>query len=298
MAKVLFSNNAVTSLASYISSTSTTMTLATGTGALFPEIKEGSGDYFYVTMLDTSGSFEIVKVTARTADLCTIVRAQDNTQALNFPQGSTVEQRVTAASLNDIINTLTDNIRAIPSSIYPVGSIYMSLNPADPATLFGGSWDKLEDGRVLIGANSTYAAGTSGGSFTHTLTTDELPAHSHTGSTGDESGHTHTRGTMNITGRFPSQGGYSSDLNAMNNACIGPFYYDGSDTANSQYVCGYHGWIGGSENILFDASRKWTGSTSGGTAHSHTVSVSDTGGNKAHSIMQPYLAVHMWKRVA
>lgn len=293
MAKVLFSNNAVTSLASYISSTSTTMTLATGTGALFPEIEEGSGDYFYVTVLDTSGSFEIVKVTARTADLCTIVRAQDNTKALTFPQGSTVEQRVTAASLNDIINTLTDNIRAIPSSIYPVGSIYMSLNPADPATLFGGSWDKLEDGRVLIGANSTYAAGTSGGSFTHTLTTDELPAHSHTGSTGAESGHTHTRGSMEITGYVQTRDdvGYCGQFTDAN----GAFYADGG-AGRGRIRC-TEGSVA-ERYLRFRASRNWTGSTSGGTAHSHTVSVDTTGGSRAHSIMQPYLAVHMWKRVA
>lgn len=290
MAKVLFSNNAVTSLASYISSTSTTMTLATGTGALFPEIKSGSGDYFYVTLLDSSGSFEIVKVTARTADLCTIVRAQDNTNALNFPQGSTVEQRVTAASLNDIINTLTDNIRAIPSSIYPVGSIYMSLNPADPATLFGGSWDKLEDGRVLIGANSTYAAGTSGGSFTHTLIADEIPSHSHTISIASAGAHTHTRGTMNITGTVRCHANGS----IAQNGATGAFYNPGGGGKNID--------TGGSNSngagFNFDASRAWTGATSSNGGHTHTVTISNTGGSKAHSIMQPYLAVHMWKRVA
>lgn len=284
MAKVLFSNNAVTSLASYISRTSTTMTLATGTGALFPTIKKGSGDYFYVTVIDTSGSFEIVKVTARTADLCTIVRAQDNTQALDFPQGSTVEQRVTAASLNDIINTLTDNIKAIPSSIYPVGSIYMSLNSADPATFFGGSWDKLEDGRVLIGANTKYSAGSTGGEFTHTLSVDELPAHSHSGSVSKKGNHTHTRGTMNITGSFivDDEAGYAS----------GAFYYGsgvGDQGATDEGTARY---------AYFDASRSWTGETSAAGNHSHTVTISNTGESKGHNIMQPYLAVHMWKRVA
>lgn len=285
MAKVLFSNNAVTSLASYISSTSTTMTLATGTGALFPEINEGSGDYFYVTVLNTSGSFEIVKVTARTADSCTIVRAQDNTQALDFPQGSVVEQRVTAASLNDIVNTLTASILAIPSSIYPVGSIYMSLNSADPATLFGGSWDKLEDGRVLIGANGTYTAGTKGGSFTHTLTVNELPAHSHSGSTGSAGAHTHTRGTMNITGVVGN-----GDVHGISPS--GAFYKKGSSGRMENHS-------GDADpNIYFDASRSWTGATSQNGSHTHTVTVSNTGGSRAHSIMQPYLAVHMWKRVA
>ena len=289
MAKVLFSNNAVTSLASYISSTSTTMTLAIGTGALFPEIKEGSGDYFYVTVLDTSGSFEIVKVTARAADLCTIVRAQENTQALNFPQGSTVEQRVTAASLNDIVDTLTANIRAIPSSIYPVGSIYMSMNATDPSVLFGGSWDKLEDGRVLIGANDTYSVGSTGGSFTHTLTTDELPAHSHSGSTASAGEHSHSKGTMRITGWA---WGNSECFQTGGSGALKTVKKTGTRNRDSDYDARVTA-------IELDTNfGGWSGNTSSASAHSHSVSVGDTGGSRAHSIMQPYLAVHMWKRVA
>ena len=291
MAKVLFSNNAVTSLASYISSTSTTMTLATGTGALFPEIKEGSGDYFYVTVLNTSGSFEIVKVTARTADLCTIVRAQDNTHALNFPQGSTVEQRVTAGSLNDLVNTLTAEIRAVPSSIYPVGSIYMSMNSTDPSILFGGSWDKLEDGRVLIGANNTYSVGSTGGSFTHTLTTDELPAHSHSGSTASAGAHTHTRGTMEIKGSFVNK----SDGNALYDGGTGAFKVVKATEYTYRDDGGHSGYP---TRANFTASDGWTGETSSNGNHVHTFTADNTGGSKAHSIMQPYLAVHMWKRVA
>lgn len=46
---------------------------------------------------------------------------------------------------------------------YPVGSIYMSVNATDPASLFGGSWVRLKD-RFLLGAGDTYGAGTEGGS--------------------------------------------------------------------------------------------------------------------------------------
>ena len=66
-------------------------------------------------------------------------------------------------------------------AVYPVGSIYMSMNATDPSELFGGSWLPLNEGRVLIGANSTYKAGTKGGEFTHKLTINEMPAHSHSG---------------------------------------------------------------------------------------------------------------------
>ena len=51
MAKVLFSNNAVSSLASYIDSTTTTMTLATGTGNLFPRLSPEAETTFTLLLL-------------------------------------------------------------------------------------------------------------------------------------------------------------------------------------------------------------------------------------------------------
>ena len=66
----------------------------------------------------------------------------------------------------------------IVNLIYPVGSIYMSVNNTSPASLFGGTWVQLED-KFLLGAGSTYTAGNTGGEATHTLTTSELPSHTH-----------------------------------------------------------------------------------------------------------------------
>lgn len=62
--------------------------------------------------------------------------------------------------------------------IYPVGSIYMSTVNVNPATLFGGTWEQLED-RFLLGAGTTYTAGDTGGEAEHTLTADEMPSHGH-----------------------------------------------------------------------------------------------------------------------
>lgn len=71
--------------------------------------------------------------------------------------------------------------------IYPIGSIYMSVNSTSPATIFGGTWEQLED-RFLLAAGTTYSAGSTGGSATmahthstgnHTLTVAEMPSHSH-----------------------------------------------------------------------------------------------------------------------
>lgn len=57
---------------------------------------------------------------------------------------------------------------------YPVGSIYMSVNSTDPSTLFGGSWERIQD-TFLLASGSTYGAGTTGGSAKATL-----PSHTHT----------------------------------------------------------------------------------------------------------------------
>lgn len=63
------------------------------------------------------------------------------------------------------------------NTVYPVGSIYMSVNNTNPATLFGiGTWEQLKD-RFLLGAGDTYTAGATGGEATHQLTKAELPAY-------------------------------------------------------------------------------------------------------------------------
>jgi hypothetical protein len=49
------------------------------------------------------------------------------------------------------------------NAIYPIGSIYMSVNATSPAILFGGTWEAL-GGRFLIGANEDYMASSTGGS--------------------------------------------------------------------------------------------------------------------------------------
>ena len=64
------------------------------------------------------------------------------------------------------------------NKIYPVGSIYMSMNKTDPSTLFGGKWERIQD-RFLLAAGSTYVAGTKGGEARHTIQISEMPSHDH-----------------------------------------------------------------------------------------------------------------------
>ena len=68
-------------------------------------------------------------------------------------------------------------------AVYPVGSLYMSVNATEPSVLFGGAWERLKD-RFLLAAGDTYAAGATGGEATHTLAVAEMPLHKHAVPTG------------------------------------------------------------------------------------------------------------------
>lgn len=73
---------------------------------------------------------------------------------------------------------LGDNAFLTAQGAYPVGAIYLSVNDTNPATLFGGTWERI-GGRFLLGADDTYTAGSTGGEAEHTLTIDEMPKHNH-----------------------------------------------------------------------------------------------------------------------
>ena len=62
--------------------------------------------------------------------------------------------------------------------VYPVGSIYISYSHTSPATLFGGTWERISN-RFLWGCDSTGTIGATGGESTVTLTIDQIPSHNH-----------------------------------------------------------------------------------------------------------------------
>jgi hypothetical protein len=91
-------NNAFATVPSAVTSIQTSLTVTSGQGVRFPSL--GGSDFFYATLVDVSGNFEIIKVTARTDDVMTIVRAQENTLAIPFPANSRLELRVTAENID------------------------------------------------------------------------------------------------------------------------------------------------------------------------------------------------------
>lgn len=190
-------------------------------------------------------------------------------------------QEITKA-LNFLINR--PSLTAL--DVYPVGSIYMSVNSTSPATLFGGTWVALNEGRVLIGAGSSYPAGSTGGEANHTLTTDEMPSHSHSGSTDSKGSHYHFIANSNASSsiassKSPGTPSATGDKLTSSNVLI-------RDSWTSQWDESY--------TLQGSSSSPSVGKTDYDGSHSHTVSINSAGSGSAHNNMQPYLSVYMWKR--
>jgi hypothetical protein len=122
---IKFTNNAYSTLAVGISDADLSITVATGHGDRFPEVT--GTDICYVTLENTGGIREIVKVTARApaSNTMTIVRAQDNTTAVAWLAGVRVGLRVIAGEL-DRFESL-ENVDAADSKTTPVDADYLPL---------------------------------------------------------------------------------------------------------------------------------------------------------------------------
>lgn len=168
-----------------------------------------------------------------------------------------------AAQIESLFQSLWTQYR---DALYPIGSIYMNVNNVSPATLFGGTWEQLED-RFLLGAGSSYSAGATGGEATHVLSTDELPAHTH--------------GSKSLTGQMN-----------FHNAGNGGLVYTTSGIFGLGLV---------QSNYYYTTASmtRNSGASSGGAVTIDATHTHDSvGNNTAHNNMPPYLVVYMWKRTA
>jgi hypothetical protein len=111
---------------------------------------------------------------------------QDALTLQDWYTSRTMEDRINVTFPGTAVGSLpADWYRATPlpqesirDYIYPVGSVYISWSHVDPADLFGGTWERIENA-FLWGVDSSGTIGQTGGEKTHTLTVSELPAHSH-----------------------------------------------------------------------------------------------------------------------
>ena len=185
----------------------------------------------------------------------------------------TVDATVSDGSVTFTMSSQQTDIKktTINDLIYPIGSIYMSVNSTSPADLFGGTWDAMPAGRVLLAQGksqwgTTYAAGSTGGEATHLLTPEEMPRHKHDA----------------VATTTPLTGTYTADR-----------WGSGPGTATGVFSAG----TGSGSNCRLDNVASPVKINLNAT-HLHEITINSEGGDKPHPNMQPYLAVFIWVRTA
>lgn len=183
-------------------------------------------------------------------------------------QASITKGEAVRADIEQTVANLLD-AKTVGNLVYPVGSIYMSVTSASPATIFGGTWVQLQD-QFLLAAGSKYAAGTTGGSadaiipsHTHTVTAASASAGAHThttsGSVASGGEHTHT-----VSGTGASAGAHTHTVS-------GSAASAGAHTHSMNNI--WSNGSGSSAAYVTTSKRKlMTRSTASAGAHTHTVS--------------------------
>lgn len=220
------------------------------------------------------------------------------------------------------------------SKFYQVGSIYMTFGNENPADLYGGTWEKVED-TFLMAAGNQYPVGSIGGNNAVTIGASNIPSLNISGSTTAKngistSGNGAYNGTITSTGTYQggtygtsANGEHSHDFSAGGTALV-------VDSANNHPQMPYADGFAVTRNIdsWWCNHNKINSSIASTGNHNHTIAIpnqtiTSSGnvsiGNHTHTINIPalsvtgtwtnnnvqkidvtnkYIAVNVWKRVA
>ena len=132
----------------------------------YTQVIEDTKDLFSMTLVTEVP--ETVQTTKTTVARVTGVKGNSES---TYRTGNV---NITATNIG-LGNVTNESTASVLLKVYPVGSIYISVNNTNPGTLFGGTWVQIED-TFLLSAGSTYTAGATGGSATHTLVQANLPS--------------------------------------------------------------------------------------------------------------------------
>ena len=201
--------------------------------------------------------------------LTTIARVVDSLQ-------TQTNDRTNAPSIHAVNEAIANKWE----TIYPVGSIYMSVNNVNPSTVFGGTWTQIKD-KFLLACGDTYNNGATGGSATNTLAVNQLPSHTHTYDKATATA-SHTLTVNEIPSHSHKVGAYGFTVTTGSTTNAGVT----DNTSTPSYV-------------TMD-----TLNAGGGQGHNHNIdtyastNAGSTGSGASINNMPPYLAVNVWVRTA
>ena len=195
--------------------------------------------------------------------------------------------------LDDLVDDVKQAVKdELLNDAYPIGSIYTSVNSTNPATLFGGTWQRIR-GRFLVAAGSNGAsenealsiiAGTTGGETNVLLTSNESGVGEHSHGMLDDEWPTvqHRHGIADVKWLLGTNS--NKTINLVNCAA-------GSDHVNvlaspggAVIRCASHD----------DKASTWEANPTVG----FNIDSSSQDANQPHNNLPPYLAVYMWERIA
>ena len=211
----------------------------------------------------------------------------------------------TENNILDIVDKIYEKQKEVCfDTIYPVGTVYITLSNVNPGTLFGGTWEKIE-GKFLLSADESHEAGSIGGEETHVLTANEIPSHAHT-FTGISSqtaynNVNHTHGIPSLSGLTGTDGAHahqngnswtkrsSTNISFASGGIVTEVDWGDSATTTTN----------GAHTHTLTTAASTTGGNNVGHIHEFTPygTVGATGGSTAHNNMPPYITVYMWKRI-
>ena len=129
--------------------------------------------------------------------------------------------------------------------------------------------------RFIVGAGTSYNAGSTGGESSVQLTINEMPSHGHNGSTNNAGNHSHSGNTNN-------SGNHRHEIDGNNGN------ENGQASAPHITADGKEGQIAFTE---FSGNHSHSFSTNSSGSHNHSVSINSTGGNGSHENRPPYYAL-------
>jgi hypothetical protein len=226
----------------------------------------------------------------------------------NKPQADTLKADIAELESKHNSHDADTSIHNTLATVYPVGSVYLSVVSTSPATLLGmGTWARIAEGQMLVGFKTSdddfgTVEGTGGAKTYDVSHTHTGPSHTHTGPSHTHSitvdasaslDHTHTGPSHQHTGTTAGNSMESVMNTGDENAAVArnhshSFTTDAGGTGNT----------GGMSANTTHAHTGSSGASGTGATGAEGTGATSSAGSATQSVINPFFVIYAWKRTA